>query len=264
MTRSTACKRVLFAALCWALTAGAADQTADPAVRAATAEPAEVQVLGDTLVYRGNLSVASTRAWQQAVAALPPGQLRRLVIASGGGDTVEGRRLGRWVHQANLRVEVDTICFSSCADYVFPAGRSRAIRSGAIVGWHGNERSLEVQAARAGLDLKTYFVQRFGAEIAQAPPAQREGLDPDAFIERQLAALRLRRAAPMSRPSSPAWGRTTASWCAAWAMCSNAAPISASSRAGALRWTRWPCWAWPTRCTWAATATTRPRAFAPC
>jgi hypothetical protein len=53
-----------------------------------------------------------------------------------------------------VAVEVDVMCFSSCADYVFPAGRARAIRSDAFVGWHGNERQFAVLAARNGTSLK--------------------------------------------------------------------------------------------------------------
>jgi hypothetical protein len=171
-----------------------ASPAADLALVAATVEPAVVRIEGDTLVYRGNLSQASSRSWQRAVDGLPPGQLARIVIASGGGDTVEGRRLGRWVRQMNLVVEVDTICFSSCADYIFPAGRARRIRDGAIVGWHGNERSLEVQAARAGLSLKAYFLQRFGSEIAKAPAEMRGGLSIDAFVDQRLAEMQSRSA----------------------------------------------------------------------
>ncbi len=171
-----------------------ASPAADLALVAATVEPADVRIEGDTLVYRGNLSQASSRSWRRAVEGLPPGQLARIVIASGGGDTVEGRRLGRWVRQMNLIVEVDTICFSSCVDYIFPAGRARRIRDGAIVGWHGNERSLEVQAARAGLSLKAYFLQRFGSEIAKAPPEMRQGLSIDAFVDQRLAEMQRRSA----------------------------------------------------------------------
>ena len=171
-----------------------APPAADLALVAATVEPALVRIEGDTMVYRGNLSQASSRSWRRAVEGLPPGQLARIVIASGGGDTVEGRRLGRWVRQMNLVVEVDTICFSSCADYIFPAGRARRIRVGAIVGWHGNERSLEVQAARAGLSLKAYFLQRFGSEIAKAPPEMRQGLSIDAFVDQRLAEMQRRSA----------------------------------------------------------------------
>ena len=52
-----------------------------------------------------------------------------------------------------LVVEVDVICFSSCADYVFPAGRARVIRADAFVGWHGNERQFDVLAARTGVSV---------------------------------------------------------------------------------------------------------------
>jgi hypothetical protein len=119
----------------------------------AKAEPARIEVRGDTLYYTGNFSKASTLAFDAAVAGIAPGQLTRLVVSSGGGDTVEGRHVGRWVHRMGLVVEVDAICFSSCADYVFPAGRARVIRTDAWVGWHGNERQFAVLAARHGVTL---------------------------------------------------------------------------------------------------------------
>lgn len=119
----------------------------------AKAEPARVEVRGDTLYYTGNISKASTQAFDAAVAGIAPGQLTRMVVSSGGGDTVEGRHVGRWVHRMGLVVEVDAICFSSCADYVFPAGRARVIRTDAWVGWHGNERQFAVLAARHGVTL---------------------------------------------------------------------------------------------------------------
>ena len=53
---------------------------------------------------------------------------------------------GTWA----LVVEVDVICFSSCADYVFPAGRARVIRADAFVGWHGNERQFDVHGRAHG------------------------------------------------------------------------------------------------------------------
>lgn len=119
----------------------------------AKAEPARVEVRGDTLYYSGNLSAASTKVFDAAVAGIAPGQLTRMVVSSGGGDTIEGRHVGRWVQRMGLVVEVDAICFSSCADYLFPAARARVIRADAWVGWHGNERQFEVLAARHGVPL---------------------------------------------------------------------------------------------------------------
>lgn len=141
-----------------------------PEILRATAEPAVVQVQGDTITYAGNFSKASSAAFDTAVAGVRRGQITRLVISSGGGDTVAGRHVGRWVRDMALVVEVDVICFSSCADYVFPAGRARVIRADAFVGWHGNERQFEVLAARKGVPL----ADELGRALPQdLPPAQR-------------------------------------------------------------------------------------------
>ena len=156
-----------------------------PEILRATAEPAVVQVQGDTIIYTGNFSKASSAAFDTAVAGVRRGQLTRLVISSGGGDTVAGRHVGRWVRDMALVVEVDVICFSSCADYVFPAGRARVIRADAFVGWHGNERQFEVLAARRGVSL----ADELGGVIPQdLAPAQRT-----AFLQEFLRSMAVTR-----------------------------------------------------------------------
>jgi len=60
-----------------------------PEIERATAEPANVRVQGDTVYYTGNLSKASSAAFDAAVAGVSRGQLTRLVMSSGGGDTLE-------------------------------------------------------------------------------------------------------------------------------------------------------------------------------
>jgi hypothetical protein len=160
---------LLFAiAAVWSMTALAGDKPPD--IERARAEPAQVQVRGDTVYYTGNFSKASTAAFNTAVAAIKRGQITRMVISSGGGDTVEGRHVGRWVRDMALVLEVDVICFSSCADYVFPAGRARVIRSGAFVGWHGNDRTFHVQAARDGKSLEELLAKYIPED---ASPEQR-------------------------------------------------------------------------------------------
>lgn len=77
----------------------------------------------------------------------------------GAAGFAAGRHVGRWVRDMGLVVEVDVICFSSCADYIFPAGRARVIRADAFVGWHGNERTFHVQAARKGIRLEDQLAQ---------------------------------------------------------------------------------------------------------
>jgi hypothetical protein len=152
-----------------------------PDVERARAEPAQVRVQGDTVYYTGNLSTASSAAFDVAVAGLARGQVTRLVISSGGGDTVAGRHVGRWVRDMGLVVEVEVICFSSCADYVFPAGRARVIRADAFVGWHGNERQFEVLAARRGVGL--------AEEVSRHAPQGLAAEQLAAFVQDVLRAI---------------------------------------------------------------------------
>lgn len=150
-----------------------------PDIERAKAEPAQVHVQGDTLYYIGNFSKTSSAVFDAVVAGITRGQVTRLIISSGGGDTVEGRHVGRWVRDMGLVVEVDVICFSSCADYVFPAGRARVIRADAFVGWHGNERTFHVQAARDGRSLEDLLAQYVPKD---ASPEQRTAFFRD-FVE---------------------------------------------------------------------------------
>jgi hypothetical protein len=85
-----------------------------------------------------------------------------------------------------LVVEIDVICFSSCADYIFPAGRARVIRADAFVGWHGNERTFHVQAARDGKSLEDLLAQYVPKD---ASPEQRAAFFKD-FAETTKVTLK--------------------------------------------------------------------------
>ena len=66
------------------------------------------------------------------------GGASELVISSLGGEVYWGIKIGEIVHEQGWDVRVRGLCFSSCANYVFPAGRDKVIEEGAIVGWHGS------------------------------------------------------------------------------------------------------------------------------
>ncbi len=58
-------------------------------------------------------------------------------IQSGGGEVTGAIQIARWIHGRGMNVVVDGTCFSSCSNYIFPAGREKHIVAGGIVGWHG-------------------------------------------------------------------------------------------------------------------------------
>lgn len=50
--------------------------------------------------------------------------------------------MAKVIHRRGMDVEVFGLCFSSCANYIFPAGKNKSITSLGIVGWHGNIQHL--------------------------------------------------------------------------------------------------------------------------
>jgi hypothetical protein len=126
----------------------------------------------------------------KAEAPFQRGQVTRLVVSSRGGDTVPGRRVGQWVRDMGLLVEVEKVCFSSCANYIFPAGRGRVLRSDLFVGWHGNERAFEVDARRAGKTLEEFMRPQFEPSLVKSTPEERDGLSVDAFFASQIDGMR--------------------------------------------------------------------------
>ncbi|RDX38440.1 hypothetical protein DZA50_00200 [Kangiella sp. HD9-110m-PIT-SAG07] len=68
----------------------------------------------------------------------------KLEITSNGGNVMEGIRLGNWVFDNQLDVIVGKGCASSCANYVFPAGKKKYLQKDSALIWHGNSYQKDV------------------------------------------------------------------------------------------------------------------------
>ena len=103
---------------------------------AADAETTQVFYSNGQLEYIGAVdSAANDRlfALYETLAKKPT----TLSIRSVGGDVNPGMALGAWVHAHKLNVRVMEFCFSSCANYVFPAAAKKTVSNFAMVGYHG-------------------------------------------------------------------------------------------------------------------------------
>lgn len=92
---------------------------------------------GSTVIYRGSLTEEGFNAMRKA-GLDPP--VTTLLIDSAGGEIVIGMEFGTWVYDRKLDVIVERACLSSCANYVFTAGRHKEIKPGAVVAWHGSAK----------------------------------------------------------------------------------------------------------------------------
>ncbi|WP_194756571.1 hypothetical protein [Aliidiomarina indica] len=100
-------------------------------------EPSFAGIQDGYLVYTGYLLEESNQklfAAYENAASKPT----RLLISSGGGDIGLGIELGNWIIEHELDVEVLDVCASSCANYVFPAGKTKYLRKDSVLIWHGS------------------------------------------------------------------------------------------------------------------------------
>jgi hypothetical protein len=100
------------------------------------AEGTHVFISNGELTYFGPITAEANRK----LAVLhggDGGKATVLAIRSGGGETGAGMELGAWIRMRKLDVKVMEVCLSSCANYVFTAGRNKIVSNFAVVGFHG-------------------------------------------------------------------------------------------------------------------------------
>ncbi len=100
-------------------------------------EEATVRFDGEWIAYDGPLSEEGGRQLLDLMAAHPDVGLK---INSGGGSITVGMDIAQWILVRGLAVYVDQYCYSSCANYIFIAGRQRRLSPDAVIGWHGGTR----------------------------------------------------------------------------------------------------------------------------
>lgn len=61
----------------------------------------------------------------------------RVVVNTRGGSAFAALAIGRYILKNNLDVEVDRFCGSSCANYVFLAGKNKYLKQSSLIVFHG-------------------------------------------------------------------------------------------------------------------------------
>ncbi len=92
-----------------------------------------VKVSTTTLRLAGNLSAEDGLKFRAAI----DDKIRELVVDSGGGSVAAGLEIAEVILNRKLKVTVEGVGFSSCANYLFSVAPIREIRNG-LVGYHGN------------------------------------------------------------------------------------------------------------------------------
>lgn len=148
------------------------------------AERGVYRASSERVVFMGSMTSDSVA---EIIAALEKWQAKELVIDSLGGSVPAGLTLGEWIARHDLTVTVNSVCASSCANYVFLAARRKRVLDGGIVAWHGSaeqknwrendERHVELlQRRENGKTLTpnlTQLVERYAKRFAESSENRR-------------------------------------------------------------------------------------------
>jgi hypothetical protein len=92
-------------------------------------------------------------------------------LRSPGGDVASAIEIARDIHRQSMDVVVDGSCFSSCANYLFIAGRSKKVVNGGALLLHGGAsfRPQNVFAQFPVTAARTIAVTRFYSSLSLKP-----------------------------------------------------------------------------------------------
>ena len=129
---------------------------------------AEVSIISSTVVFNGIIDEPSYNLFRRTVAA-SDAVIKTVQIRSYGGEASLSIDMGEWIYSQGIDVVVEDYCFSSCANYIFTAGRNKVIKDDSIIGWHGSNLTSEYIASDKGITLDEQLKQQFDASMEDAP-----------------------------------------------------------------------------------------------
>jgi hypothetical protein len=96
-----------------------------------------VTLHGSTIIYEGLLNEEGFNKIKSTFLKANR-DVKWLYINSPGGEINISMDIGFWVFQNHLNIRVQERCLSSCANYIFTAGKNKFLEKNAIVAWHGS------------------------------------------------------------------------------------------------------------------------------
>lgn len=91
----------------------------------------------DTITIDGDIGSATFVNLRGCLARSAAAKKTFVIKQSGGGDGLSALALGILIHRHNWDVEVVDHCASSCANFIFPAGKTKYLHQHSLLLFHG-------------------------------------------------------------------------------------------------------------------------------
>lgn len=157
--------------------------------------PQGVYRQGDVVIFRGPISVQSVAELERVFDL----SVRDFRVESTGGDVEAALNFAPKLRESGARMIVEGPCLSACANYWFTAAKTKTVRKGGVVGFHGGATSIvsliEVERnARAELQRDARVLRACGGSVAGCAHYEelvRDAVNSASYLaEREKALLR--------------------------------------------------------------------------
>lgn len=98
------------------------------------------RINSETIGFTGEIKRGALNQSTQKLDSLITSKTKLIVLNSQGGDVESAIKLAEAIIKHNLDTEVNGICLSGCANYLFPAGKNKKING--VLGFHGGMASI--------------------------------------------------------------------------------------------------------------------------
>jgi hypothetical protein len=178
----------LFYALLFFLVTSSASVFAETANNP-SAEEATIVFEGTTVTYSGKITDKNIERFLDTVNGK---KVSVLIIASSGGEVNAGMIMGEWVFDNHVDIVVERMCMSSCANYVFTAGRHKTINENSIVAWHG---SILQEFGMSDEDVRAAVIESY----SKLPEREKKKNDVEVLVSQSIRQMREYRMSTMAR-----------------------------------------------------------------
>ncbi len=126
------------------------------------ATPDRESTASEIVTFSGSIDTASVAGFIDSQAGR---RIARVILDSPGGEIRSGIVLANWILDRCADVQVSKACASSCANYLFLAGRRKIIDDGAIVIWHGSALQEDFRRLLADCPRRISELTHSGGEL---------------------------------------------------------------------------------------------------
>jgi hypothetical protein len=106
----------------------------------------------DTITLTGDINSETFVESRDCLVRSAAAKKTFVVKASGGGDGAAALALGILIHRHNWDVEIVDLCASSCANWIFPAGKTKYLNSHSMLLFHGGPQQANLLEMAEKLD----------------------------------------------------------------------------------------------------------------